>query len=147
VFVVLQKVICKLSQSGHNPTLYNLATENARMCQQWFTIGGLILELLGFLLIAFEWRHVLWREHERRIYELEHDYERSRSEHQGKEYIDPRRADYTMWREFQKLFLKEWRFRRTIFYCGVMLVVVGFLSQTTGSLPYAMSVWGFKSCS
>jgi hypothetical protein len=117
------------------------------MCQQWFSVGGLVLELLGFLLIAFEWRHMLWREHERRLYELQHDYERYGAELQGKEYEDPRRADYTMWREFQKLFLKEWRFRRRIFYCGLVLVLFGFMGQTTGSLPYGMSMFGFKNCS
>jgi hypothetical protein len=102
---------------------------------------------LGFRLIAFEWRHVLWREHEKRMYELEHDYERYRAELQGTDYVEPRLADYTMWREFQKLFLKEWRFKRMIFYCGVTLVVLGFVSQTTGSLPYPLTIWGFKSCS
>jgi len=46
------------------------------MCQQWFTVAGLIFDAAGFLLIAFEWRHVFQREHEMRIDELEHDSER-----------------------------------------------------------------------
>ena len=28
------------------------------MCQQWFSVAGLTLEVFGFLLIAWEWRHV-----------------------------------------------------------------------------------------
>ena len=116
------------------------------MCQQWFSIAGLSLDIIGFLLIAFEWRHVFWREHERRIYELEQDYERSRAEQQGQTYEDSRRSDYTMWREFQKLFLKEWRFRRKVFYTGVVLVVLGFLGQSLGSWPYHISSLGPKSC-
>ena len=28
------------------------------MCQQWFSMAGLIAELVGFLLVALEWRHV-----------------------------------------------------------------------------------------
>jgi hypothetical protein len=87
------------------------------------------------LLIAFEWRHVFRREHERRIDELGHDYERSRAEGAGIPYEDPRGSDHTMWREFQKLFLKEWRYRRKIFYAGVVLVVLGFIGQTLGSWP------------
>ena len=116
------------------------------MCQQWFSVAGLAFDILGFLIIAFEWRHVFWREHERRIYELEHDHERSRAERAGKDYEDPRRSDYTMWREFQKLFLKEWRFRRKLFYFGVALVVLGFLGQTLGSWPSGVPMLGFKSC-
>jgi hypothetical protein len=116
------------------------------MCQQWFSIVGLLFDIVGFLLIAFEWRHVFRREHERRMYDLEHDYERYSAEIQGKEYLDPRRGDYTMWRLFQKLFLKEWRFRQKIFYCGVILVILGFLGQTLGSWPYGGPYLGSKSC-
>jgi hypothetical protein len=28
------------------------------MCQQWFSMTGLVLEVVGFLLVAWEWRHV-----------------------------------------------------------------------------------------
>ena len=116
------------------------------MCQQWFSVAGLVFDVVGFLLIAFEWRHIFWREHERRIYELEHDYERSSAEQLGKTYEDPRRGDYTMWREFQKLFLKEWRFRRKIFYAGVILVVLGFCGQVFGSWPYHRTALGLINC-
>jgi hypothetical protein len=116
------------------------------MCQQWFSVAGLAFDIVGFLLIAFEWRHVFRREHERRIDELGHDYERSRAEGAGIPYEDPRGSDHTMWREFQKLFLKEWRYRRKIFYAGVVLVVLGFIGQTLGSWPAGVPFIGFKSC-
>jgi hypothetical protein len=116
------------------------------MCQQWFSVLGLAFDVVGFLIIAFEWRHVFWREHERRMYELEHDYERYSADLQGKAYEDPRRGDYTMWREFQRLFLKEWRFRRKLFYGGVALVLLGFLGQTIGSWPFQYVHW-VRSCS
>jgi hypothetical protein len=116
------------------------------MCQQWFSVIGLTLDAIGFLIIAFEWRHVFWREHERRIYELQHDYERHSTELRGQTYEDPREADYAMWREFQKLFLKEWRYRRKLFYSGVILVVLGFCGQTLGSWPFKEIYW-IRSCS
>jgi hypothetical protein len=28
------------------------------MCQQWFSLAGLVLEVVGFLFVAWEWRHV-----------------------------------------------------------------------------------------
>ena len=85
------------------------------MCQQWFTVAGLIFDAAGFLLIAFEWRHVFQREHEMRIDELEHDSERHGAKLRGEKYEDPRRGDYTVWREFQRLFLKEWRLGKNCF--------------------------------
>jgi hypothetical protein len=33
------------------------------MCQQWLSVAGHLFELAGFLLIAFELRHVFAREH------------------------------------------------------------------------------------
>jgi hypothetical protein len=51
-----------------------------------------------------------------------------------------------MWREFQKLFLQEWRWRGRVFYFGVALVVLGFLGQLLGSFPGGVPFFGFKSC-
>jgi hypothetical protein len=79
--------------------------------------------MVGFLLIAFEWRHMFFRERERRMDQLQNDYERSIAEQSGETYHDPRSADYTMARPFSKLFTKEWRYRGRLFYCGVALVI------------------------
>ncbi len=114
------------------------------MCQQWFSVAGQTCDIAGFLLIAFEWRHMFLRERERRLYELQHDYDRTRAEYSGEEWSDPRGADHTMWREFQKLFIKEWRMRGRIFYGGVILVVIGFTFQVMGSWP--RGVLGIVSC-
>ncbi len=114
------------------------------MCQQWFSVLGQCLDVAGFLLIAFEWRHMFIRERERRLYQLQHDFERTQAERQGEVYRDPRGADHTMWREFQKLFFKEWRMRGRIFYGGVVLVIFGFLFQVMGSWPRGM--FGIMSC-
>jgi hypothetical protein len=114
------------------------------MCQQWFSIAGLSLDITGFLLIAFEWRHMFIRERRRRLFELEHDQGRSRAEKAGNVYDDPRSAEYMMWREFQKLFFEEWTMRGRIFYSGVVLVLLGFFFQVLGSWP--QGVFGVKSC-
>src|SRR5258707_12775686 len=100
------------------------------MCQQWFSIAGLLLDIVGFLLIAFERRHMYVREHEGRMYDLHHDYERSRAEHRGGEYPHPRSGDYTMAPRFSKLFTQEWRYRGRIFYSRVVLGILCFIRQT-----------------
>lgn len=46
-----------------------------------------------------------------------------------------------MWREFQKLFLKEWHWRSRIFFVGAGMVILGFIFQVLGSWPHL-----FKSC-
>jgi hypothetical protein len=38
--------------------LVDALTRTSDMCQQWFSVTGLIFDAAGFLLIAFEWRHV-----------------------------------------------------------------------------------------
>jgi len=116
------------------------------MCQQWFSVVGLALDIVGFLLIVWEWRHMFHREYVRRLDEIQHDHERTRAEYAGVEYRDPRAADHTMWRDFQKLFLKEWRFRGRVFYSGVVLVILGFVGQTLGSWPNGVPFFHFKAC-
>jgi hypothetical protein len=49
--------------------------------------------------------------------------------------------DKLMWREFQKLFLREWRWRRKVFVTGASLIVLGFVFQVLGNRPHA-----FNSC-
>ena len=114
------------------------------MCQQWFSVIGLMLDMVGFLLIAFEWRHMFFRERDRRMDQLEHDYERKRAEGRGESYRDPRAMDYTMTWTFSKLARKEWRHREALFYSGVVLVILGFVGQTAGSWPGGL--FSLKNC-
>ncbi len=83
------------------------------------------------------------REHDKRISELEKAYERNRAEREGREY-EEYDEDAAMWREFQKLFRAEWRWRAKVFYTGATLVILGFIGQLLGSWPYG--VFGIKSC-
>jgi hypothetical protein len=46
-----------------------------------------------------------------------------------------------MWREFQKLFLQEWLWRRSVFFTDAGLVILGFVFQVLGNWPH-----GIRSC-
>lgn len=50
------------------------------MCQNWFSILGQLLDVVGFLTIAIEWHHQFKRDHDRRIGELQKAYERQSAE-------------------------------------------------------------------
>ena len=99
---------------GHAPARF--CYRRTMMCQQRFSIAGLSFDIAGFLLIAFEWRHMFIRERRRRLRNFGHDQERSRTENAGNIYEDPRLAEYTLWREFQKLFSEEWTMRGRLFF-------------------------------
>lgn len=116
------------------------------MCQQWFSIAGLDFDIVGFLIIAFECRHMFWREYEKRQYELNADYQKYGAELRGEKYQDPRNGDYTMAKEFSKLVSKEGLYRRELFYVGVVLVVLGFVGQVLGSWPHGVPLTGFRAC-
>ena len=116
------------------------------MCQQCFSIAGLGCDITGFLIIAFEWRYMFWREYEMRQDELQYDYEKYHAELSGEPYQDSRGGDYTMAREFSKLASREGLFRRKLFYFGVGLVVAGFVGQVLGSWPHGVPFTGITAC-
>lgn len=115
------------------------------MCQQWFSVVGQTLDVIGFLTIAWEWHHMYVRDREKRINELQKAYERNRAKYEDREYNDFD-EDAAMWREFQKLFLAEWRWRAKVFFTGVTLVVLGFVGQLLGSWPYGVPLFGIRGC-
>jgi hypothetical protein len=111
------------------------------MCQNWFSVIGQILDVVGFLFIAYEWHIMFKRDIEHRTLRVQADYERCEAEAAGKQWADPSAADYTMWRPFQKLINEDKKRRQTLFYPGVALVVLGFLGQLLGNWPHL-----FRSC-
>jgi hypothetical protein len=115
------------------------------MCQQWFSVVGQILDVIGFLTIAWEWHHMFSRDRRRRIAELEEARNRSMSAQLAVPHM-PIDQDAAMWRVFQKLFLREWRWRGRVFGAGVVLIILGFLGQVLGSFPGGVPILGFKSC-
>jgi hypothetical protein len=115
------------------------------MCQQFFSIGGLVADVVGFLLIAWEWREVFEHNVLRRENAVEEAYIRMT---EGEGVAEERdRARASMWRNTQGENIKDNQRRARIFYTGVALVVVGFIGQVIGSLPFAISFFGFKNCS
>jgi hypothetical protein len=115
------------------------------MCQQFFSIGGLVADVVGFLLIAWEWREVFEHNVLRRENAVEDAYIRMT---EGEDVAGEReKARASMWRNTQTENIKDNKRRARIFYTGVALVVVGFVGQLIGSLPFAISHLGFKSCS
>jgi hypothetical protein len=100
------------------------------MCQQWFSVIGLVLDVVGFLTIAWERHHMYTRDYQRRIAELEEAYKRDRATREGTQYEAPD-EDAAMWRLFQKR--EEWRWRGRVFSTGVAVVILGFVGQLFGS--------------
>jgi hypothetical protein len=114
------------------------------MCQQWFSILGLVLDVVGILTIAVEWRHTFERDVYMRQKRIERDYRKSTAESRGEKFDDDEDLEYTMWRPFQKLLHQDKRYRSRLFYIGMGLIVMGFVLQTLGSWPYG--IFGIKNC-
>jgi hypothetical protein len=115
------------------------------MCQQWFSVAGLLLDVCGFLLIAREWWHVFEHSILLRQAAVHVDYIQTV---EGDEAAKKQReADASMWRNTQRENRKDNERRKRLFVRGMVLVVLGFIGQLIGSLPYPQSVFGFTSCS
>jgi hypothetical protein len=112
------------------------------MCQQWFSVIGLVFDVVGFLIIAFEWRHSYWQSVSLRQDDVDRDYLRA---DQGSDALRDRDvAEASMWRNTQRENLKDNAYRARLFWVGVLLVVLGFVGQVAGSWPYGIG--GIKSC-
>ena len=113
------------------------------MCQQWFSVFGLGLDIIGFLIIAFEWKHGFDHSVRLRQAAVEEDYEQTTRG--GTSAKKRREADASMWRNTQRENLRENLFRSRVFWTGATLVILGFLGQLIGSLPYGNSVFRFAT--
>jgi hypothetical protein len=116
------------------------------MCQQWFSVFGLVADVIGFLMIAIEWHHMFTRDVYMRQKRIERDYNKSAAETEGKPFDDDADMEYTMWREFQKLLKKDTLYRQWLFYVGTGLIILGFVLQTAGSWPRGISPLSIKGC-
>jgi hypothetical protein len=90
------------------------------MCQNWYAIVGNGFEVVGFLIIAFEWYHQFKRDYERRLDKLQTAYERQSAEILGRPYEDPDN-DKDNWRMFQKLFREGMNWRLKVYYSGLLV--------------------------
>ena len=103
------------------------------MCQQWFSVVGLIFDVTGFLVIAKEWWHVYQHSILLRQDAVEKDYVRTTKGIKATEEI--RDAHASMWRNTQRENQKDNQYRKRMFLIGAGLVVFGFFGQLIGSLP------------
>ena len=58
------------------------------MSQEWLSVVGLSLDIIGFLLIAFEWHHMFIRDVYMRQKRIERDHAKWRAEMDGDEFDD-----------------------------------------------------------
>ncbi len=86
------------------------------MCQQWLSVAGLVLDVIGFLIIAFEWRHTYLHS----VFLRETQVDRTKADEQGRNYEDSTQAAASMWRHTQRENLKDNRYRARLFFnwCG-----------------------------
>lgn len=115
------------------------------MCQQWLSVIGLIADIVGFLVVAYEWHRTFKLDVHRRQSALQHAYDTFEAKQSGKE--PPESEDELMAKEFSKLAHQESVYREWLFYVGATLIVIGFLLQALGSWPYADPIFGLKACS
>ncbi len=107
------------------------------MWQQWVTVVGLVADLIGFGMIAFEWHRAFTHAVEIRNAELQEAYERNEARENKKKMPRYTRKDEegTMAVEFSRLFNREAGKRYRLFVGGVTLFLLGFLLQVIGAWP------------
>jgi hypothetical protein len=116
----------------------------AVVCQNWFSIVGLVFDVAGFLMIAVEWHHMFKRDVYMREKRIDRDYAKLTAERRGEKFDDDADMEYTHAREFSRLLRKDTLYRAWLFYVGTTLIILGFFGQVFGSWPYG--IFGFKSC-
>jgi hypothetical protein len=117
------------------------------VCQQWLSVVGLVADIVGFLLIAWEWYRGFTHSVHIRNLQLHDAYERNLAREQGREPgFAMQEEEETMAREFSKLHNTEVGFRRSLFVIGFGLVILGFVLQVGGSWPQADPIFGLKTC-
>jgi hypothetical protein len=110
------------------------------MCQNWFSISGLVFDVTGFLLIAFEWHHMFQRDVYLRQKRIERDYRKSVAEAEGRQFDDDEDLEYTMWREFQRLLQKDTLYRKWLFYVLSQMALLR-RNRPNPSRVYASESW------
>lgn len=117
------------------------------MCQQWFSVLGLVFDLVGVLLIVTEWRVAFQRDTEDRKREIDNMMNRWLIK-LGEEPSNPDFDDESpstqrwMWKTMQADVFR----RGLLVYVGIAFVVAGFIGQMLGSWPSGDPIFGFRSC-
>jgi hypothetical protein len=119
------------------------------MCQQWLSVFGLIADVIGFLMIAWEWRYMFKNDRSERELEISEIRARHFARLDGRD-----RTDYEMDednaslpRHMEQALGYQLKYRGRYFYGGVALVILGFVGQCAGSLPGGIPGTSIQSCS
>jgi CHASE3 domain sensor protein len=116
------------------------------MSQNWITVVGLVLDLLGFILLLREWWLAFF--HETAVLEAERRraWERSLRHHQSTHSSDQLRAhldasnrihDEMVERGAQSRHEATLKSRKAMFVLATVLIVAGAVLQILGALPIA----------
>ena len=101
------------------------------MCQQYFSVGGQLLDVIGFLIIAREWFWGIGLQGAEQVERRGH----------VQDTTEDRRYRWEGW-------MQQYRLRTGLFKTGAVMVICGFLSQAIGSLPPSIVARvGLVSCS
>ena len=116
------------------------------MCQQWLSAVGLTVDVVGFLLIAWEWHLMFQRHVANRIGEIDALYSRLRRKQEGMQEEEDEEF-WSMGKHMYDGLMEDVRYRGKIVYTGVGLIIVGFLLQVLGSIPGGIAWIKVTSCS
>jgi hypothetical protein len=114
------------------------------MCQQWLSVLGLILDVVGVLMIVSEW-HIMFRRHiAQSIVEIDALYARLRNELTPPHEEEPH---WSMGRHMLMGLAEDVRYRGRLVYWGAGILVLGFVLQALGALPGGIPGTAVSSCS
>lgn len=110
------------------------------MCQNWYSVIGQVLDVIGFLTIAWEW-HYGYEDIGAEIVEKLNERLQEQDLEEAEQYGMEPTANSLQSRYVREEYWKEYYRRGNIFRLGVTLVVLGFIFQVLGSWPHL-----FRSC-
>jgi hypothetical protein len=122
---------------------------NEAMCQQWLSVFGLIADIIGFLMIAWEWRYMYKLDRSARTLEISEIRARYFARLDGRD-----RTDYEMDEDnaslpkhLEQALGYELNYRGRYFLWRCSASHLGFVGQCAGSLPGGIPGTSVQSCS
>jgi hypothetical protein len=117
------------------------------MCQQWIGIAGLVFDVIGVLMVVFEW-HVMFNRHiGERTSVIDAFYARYNARAEGRKLPEDDDLDnYSMGKHMGMGLREDVQFRGRLVYVGTALLIVGFLLQAVAAIPGGITWLGLKSC-
>lgn len=118
------------------------------MCQQWISLIGLFADVVGFLMIVWEW-HLMFRRYiTSKISEIDALYERLHRQRDGLPPEDPHADEFwSMGKHMYMGMMEDVRQRGRLVYVGAGLIVFGFVFQGLGTVPGGLPWAHVASCS